>query len=148
VFADGKSIQVTNTPSIESQGQFSPDGRWVAYTSDESRRNEIWIQSLPAAGGKWQISATGGTQPRWSRDGKELFFVSEDGRLIAIAVKAGSTLEFGPPQPLFQLPFPNVSAGFAYAAAGDGKRFLIKTRGGEKHRPIIVITNWLAVAKR
>ena len=83
MLGDHKPLPIVNAPFEERQGQFSPDGRWVAYQSNESSRSEIYVQPFPGvSGGKWQVSKAGGTQPRWRHDGKELFFISLDGKLM------------------------------------------------------------------
>jgi Tol biopolymer transport system component len=73
----------------ESNGQFSPDGRWFAYTSTESGRTEVYVQTFPVSGGKWLVSTGGGSQPRWRRDGKELFYIAPDKQLMSVKVNAG-----------------------------------------------------------
>src|SRR6202035_3962647 len=70
-------------PYNEQQGQFSPDGRWIAYSSDETGSYQVYVQSFPAGAGMFRVSTAGGVQPRWRRDGKEIFFISSDGRLTA-----------------------------------------------------------------
>src|SRR5262249_2553114 len=90
-----------HTASNESQGQFSPDGHWVAYTSDESGLNQIYVQSFPPGSGKFMISTGGATQPRWRRDGKELFYIAGNGKLMALDVKTAPTFEFGASKALF-----------------------------------------------
>src|SRR5262249_35752586 len=77
---DRKSILVVKTPFEELNGQFSPDGRWVAYETNESGRFEIVVQPFPVPTGKWQVSTAGGMQPRWRADGKELYFIAPDGK--------------------------------------------------------------------
>jgi eukaryotic-like serine/threonine-protein kinase len=99
---DRKPIPVVNSPFYEGNGEFSPDGRWVAYHSNESGRFEIYVVPFPAGGGKWQIS-TGGISPRWRRDGKELFFIAPDGQMMAPTVSAaGTSFEAAPRVALFQ----------------------------------------------
>lgn len=96
---DRKPFPYLNTPFNERQGQFSPGPasgpRWIAYTSDESGQSQIYVQSFPAGAGKFQISAGGGNQPRWRRDGKELFYIAADGKLMAVEVKTAPTFEAG-----------------------------------------------------
>src|SRR5262245_3984313 len=90
------------SPGRERQGQFSPDTRWIAYTSDESGTYEVYVRRFPGGGSKWQVSTGGGAQPRWRRDGKELFFLGLDGKLMAVEVKtADGRFETGPPRALF-----------------------------------------------
>jgi len=136
------------TESNERGGEFSPDGKWIAYASDESGRYEVWLQPYPATGAKWQVSNDGGMQPRWRRDGKELFWLDGDGSLMAAEVSAGSAFPAGTPQPLFET---GLMGNFErYAVSGDGKRFLVPmpAEGPEGSRPLTVVQNWLAAAKR
>jgi hypothetical protein len=140
---DRKPRPYLQTPFSESQGQFSPDGRWVAYTSNESGRPQVYVQPFPAAGGKWQISTAGGVQPRWRGDGKELFYIGLDRKLMAVEVKTGAKSEAGIPKPLFKLrvlPSPIITR---YTAAADGKRFLISTAiDQESDSAFHVVLNW------
>jgi Tol biopolymer transport system component len=126
--------------------QFSPDGRWVAYASNETGNWEIYVSPFPSANGKWQVSRGGGEQPRWRRDGKELFYLSAEGNLMAAPVKTGSNFETGNPVKLFQthtsqpLSTQNV---FFYDVTRDGRRFLINTRVDEPNAaPLSIILNW------
>ena len=100
--SDRKPIAVVGTPYDELNGQFSPDGRFVAYETNESNRFEIVVQAFPVASGKWQISTGGGVQARWRADGKELYFQAPDGKLMAASVSTtGATLAAGTPVALF-----------------------------------------------
>ena len=99
-----KPFPVVQTPFDEAAGQLSPDGRWVAYQSNESGSVEIYVRPFPGPGGQWQVSTAGGSQPRWRSDGKELFYVAPDARLMAVPIAVGAdsqTLESGAPVPLF-----------------------------------------------
>jgi serine/threonine protein kinase len=150
---DRKPFPYLQTQFFESQGQFSPDGKWVAYISEESGRYEVFVQPFPAAGGKWQISTGGGGQPRWRGDGKELFFVSPDGKLMAAEVSAAPTFKAGVPKALFQAHLAGTGAGsryvFRYAVAADGKRFLMNTQEEQTDSPpITVVLNWLRSVTR
>jgi Tol biopolymer transport system component len=86
---DGKPIPVVKTPADEFQGQLSPDSKWIAYTASETSRPEVYIQSFPPSGSKYQISNTGGTQPRWQRNGKELLFLTLTSELMAVGIETG-----------------------------------------------------------
>ena len=127
--ASGAAHALMATPNNELQARVSPDGRWLAYTSDESGRWNVYVTSFPGAVGKWQVSTDGGSQPQWRGDGNELFFIAPDGRLTATSVRGGAALEFGARQPLFQTPLTFLLAPYRsdYAAAPDGQRFLINT---------------------
>jgi Tol biopolymer transport system component len=126
--------------------QFSPDGRWVAYASNETGRLEIYVSAFPSANGKWQVSSTGGQEPRWRQDGRELFYLSAEGKMMAVTVTAGVSFEAGPPVPLFQTHRRQpVSAQdfFSYDLSGDGQRFLIATRADKADSaPLTVLLNW------
>src|SRR5437667_12530984 len=87
LFGDRKASPFLATPFNEANAQFSPDVRWLAYQSDESGQHQIYVQPFPGPGGKWQVSNEGGTQPRWNRNGKELFYISADGKLMSVAIE-------------------------------------------------------------
>jgi serine/threonine protein kinase len=146
---DRKPVPYLQSPFDETNARFSPDGKWMAYQSNESGRFQIYVQTVPPSGAKYQISSSGGTAPHWGRDRKELFYVSADLKLMAVPIKLGATVEVGTPQPLF--PIPQTGAGFAYAPMGDGQRFLVNApAGGETAavQPITVVTNWQAGLKK
>lgn len=135
----------------DAQARFSPDSRWVAYVSDESGRPEVYVESFPAPTGKRQISIHGGAQPRWRRDGKELFFIAADGRLMAVPIRGDAALEFGTPAALFDarigapIDF-GTGARQQYDVSADGQRFLINMVSSEPS-PITVALNWTAGLK-
>jgi len=139
-----------DTEFNEGQGQFSPDGRWIAYASDESGRWEIYVQSFPnpqEAGTKTQVSRDGGHEPQWRRDGRELLYISDNGRLMSVSVNPGPTFQAEAPQALFQVehihPRPEGFVLFRWAVSPDGKRFLI-AREPPANEPISVVLNWPA----
>jgi len=138
--------------SAEVEGQFSPDGHWVAYSSNESGQWQVYVTPFPGSGGKYQISKDGGQQPRWRRDGKELFFLSRDRKLMAVPVKAGATFEFGAPAVLFQARArAPVSAEeiFAYDVSPDGQRFLINVNLEQPSPlPLNIVLNWTSELQR
>ncbi len=149
LFGDGKPYPLLHADFQEGQAHFSPDGRWFAYTSNESGRPEVYIQSFPQSGGQWQISTGGGAQPHWRKDGKELFYITTDRRMMAVDLKLGSTLEAGTPKALFQTQVVRFEAPNRYAVSGDGQRFLINSPVEEvSQTPITVILNWTAGLKR
>ena len=143
---------------ITTQGQFSPGSagspRWVAYSSSESRRGmEVFVQSFPPGAGKFQVSTGGGTQPRWRRDGKELFYMATDGKIMAVDVKTASRFEAGTPHVLFEshITNPVAATAFRYDVSADGQRFLINMQArGEaaSPQPVTVVLNWLAWVKK
>jgi serine/threonine protein kinase len=131
-------IAIAATPFAEFDSKFSPDGRWVAYASNETGRPEVFLQSFPRPGANRQISSAGGFQPQWRRDGGELFYIEID-RLMAMSVtRSGARLEFGTPRMLFRFPR---GWGGVYEPSPDGQRFLI-TQTVTEVSPITVILNW------
>src|SRR5207249_3068312 len=111
-----KATLFLGTEFNERQGQFSPDGRWMAYASDESKSYQVYVRSFPPSGGKWQVSVGGGTEPRWRRDGKEMYFIAPDKKVMALPVKLGATFEAGAPKELFasRIFSPSVGGVFGY----------------------------------
>lgn len=126
---DDMQTPLLRTEFNEGSGRFSPEGRWIAYTSDESGRDEIYVREFspnPARassdnGGKWLISSGGGTEPRWRGDGKELFYVDPAGRVMSVKVTNEPNFRAGSPSPLFQLPLGFIGED----VTADGKRFLV-----------------------
>jgi serine/threonine protein kinase len=145
---DRKPVAVIRTEFSERDGAFSPDGRWIAYISDESGRNEIYVQPYPATGAKWQVSKNGGHWPRWRRDGKELFWLGPEGTMMAAAVSAGRTFQSGIVAPLFETGITRPLE--RYSASPDGQRFLLPMPVEERtgSSSATVVQNWLAGAKR
>ncbi|HYK42718.1 MAG TPA: hypothetical protein VE007_10050 [Thermoanaerobaculia bacterium] len=145
--ADKKSSAFLSTPSSEANGRFSPDVRWLAYTSDDSGRNEVYVQPFPATGGKWQISTAGGGQPVWNRNGKEIFYVSADNKLMVVDVKADPGFEAGTPRALFDVRLKS-GTGWKYDISPDGQRFLANIAVEEvKANLITLVLNWAAEIK-
>jgi serine/threonine protein kinase len=148
--------QLLNTAFDEYRAQLSPDGHWLAYVSDESGSYEIYVQSFTAdgklGGNKTRISTSGGNQPRFRRDGRELFYVAADGQMMAVGVKtSGVTFEQDAPKPLFKTRMLTglVQSGIEYDVTADGQRFLIGTMVGEANAsPVSVILNWTARLKQ
>jgi hypothetical protein len=160
MMGDRKPFPVVQTSFDEIEGQFSPDARWLAYASNESGRYEIYIRPFPEPGGKWQVSTAGGTQPRWRRDGRELFYVAPDARLMAVPIRPAQnarTSDVGAPVTLFPTRLasgaPNIAAAgplarAQYAVAADG-RFLMIVAGDEAvTSPITIVQNWDAGLKK
>ncbi len=146
VLDGGKPVRITQGDAAKNQGQFSPDGKWIAYRSTESGESEVWVQPYPPSGAKWQVSAGGGSEPRWSGDGKELFYLSR-GMLTEVPVSSASAFERGPAKPLFRLQYEGTIV--SYAVSRDGRRFLIRTIASEgTPSAITVMTNWLATVKK
>jgi eukaryotic-like serine/threonine-protein kinase len=152
VAGDRKPFPVVRTRFEERDGQFSPDGKWIAYQSNESGRFEIYVQPFPGPGARSLISNNGGAQVRWRRDGKELFYVALNGRLVAVPFSAaanGQAAETGSPIPLFSAHVGAVQdvSLQEYIVSPDGQRFLIDTALEETPSPITVILNWKPPAK-
>ncbi len=135
-------------PSVLKNGQFTPDEKWVAYASNESGKWEIYVTSFPEAHGKWQVSHGGGEQPRWRGDGKELFYLSSDSKIMAAPVTSGATFDAGSPVALFQATPRQpvlVYDMFVYDVSRDGQRFLINTQMKQSQtQPMSIILNWPA----
>jgi serine/threonine protein kinase len=155
VSGDQKPTPFIQTEFSEIQGRFSPDGRWVAYASNESGPFQVYVQSYPTSGGKWQVSTGGGAQPQWRHDGKELFYLAPDRKLMAVEVNStGPTFVAGVPQPLFEAHVVAIFPGGAgtgpyYAVTGDGQRFLLNTLAGDSTPvPLTIVLNWTAGLKR
>ena len=151
MFGNEKSIRVTETPFAELDPVLSPDGRWMAYSTDETGDDQIYIQSFPQPGARQQVSGTGGFQPRWSRDGKELFYIRPDFTMMSVSVRvSSSTPEIGAPVPLFrqQIAFLGpVAAQRSYSVSADG-RFLMNVAPDDVPRPITVVLNWASTLKK
>ncbi len=147
VDGDRKPFPVVRTPANEDQGQFSPDGHWVAYTSNASGLSEIYVIPFPPSpnGGKWLVSRGGGVQPRWRRDGKELFYISPDWKMMAVEVKTKPVFQAGIPQTLFQTEMADTgirTGPLSWDIAPDGKRFLIISESSSEAPAINVALNW------
>ncbi|MGA2345562.1 MAG: protein kinase [Candidatus Sulfotelmatobacter sp.] len=147
-YPDLKSSLFLKAPSVLRNGQFSPDGKWAAYASNESGKWEIYVTSFPDARGRWQVSSGGGEQPRWRGDGKELFYLSSDGKMMAAPVTTGAHFDAGTPVILFQsTPRQPILVYdlFVYDVSRDGQRFLINTQVKQASTtPMSVVLNWPA----
>jgi len=143
-----KPFPFLSTPFNKAQGVFSPDGKWVAYQSNESGRFEVYARPFPGPGGQWQVSTGGGGSPRWRADGKELYYLAPDNKLMAVVVKAqGAALAAGTPEALFQTHMPVGVNRQQYDVARDG-RFLINTELQDNStEPIHLLLNWKPPAK-
>jgi Tol biopolymer transport system component len=148
--AGAKARPYLRTRFSEWGGRFSPEHspRWVAYTSDESGQDEVYVQGFPEPRGKFQISTGGGANPEWSPDGRELYYVSADGKLMAAGVKLGSDSPApSAPRELFDLRAVARANISPYSVAPDGKRFLVQTPAGGR-QPLEVVVNWPALLKK
>jgi Tol biopolymer transport system component len=132
--------------------QLSPDGRWLAYTTNETGRSEVFVQAYPGPGGKWRVSTGGGGASRWRADGRELFYRTPDGVLMAVPVRAeGAGLDAGAPVALFQRPSPTaLLLRNSYDVSADGQRFLVNVLMDDRARGgmINVVIDWVSETKR
>jgi len=148
-----KPIPFLVTQADETLGHFSPDGKWIAYSSDESGQREVYVQGfapdkVPAAAvGKWKISSLGGDKPRWSADGKELYYIALDRKMMAVPVKLAPTFEPGLPVPLFET---NVNTFNPYDVSADGRFLLnmVSESAAPAASPVTIVLNWQAGLKR
>jgi Tol biopolymer transport system component len=137
----------------ETNGALSPDGRWLAYQSNESGREEIYVRPFPTINdGRWQVSNGGGSRPVWARNGRELFYYRPPGTVMAVTIPAGATFAAGNPQQLFAGRYAAVNAGFTYDVSPDGKRFLMikpvdVAQDAEQPR-LVVVQNWFQELER
>lgn len=142
-----KPYPFAQTPYNEEDGQFSPDGKWIAYSSDESQRDEVYVAHFPDAGGKRQISVAGGSIPRWRKDGKEIYYVAPDGKVMSAAmVLKGDAIQVGDVRPLFTPPA-NLSID-SFEVFGNGQRFLILPQQEVVDEGVTVVSNWPAGFKK
>jgi serine/threonine protein kinase len=143
-----KSIPYLNDGGNETNARLSPNSEWIAYDSHETGRDEIFVQTFPKPGGKWQVSTSGGTRPVWSRDGNELYFIDQDGAMNAVAAKSGPAGGFQSTSP--QVLFNSHAAGYrtdTFDVAKDG-RFLIPTIVQQLGTPLTVVVNWQAALNK
>ena len=140
-----KPFPVVATSFSDVTPSFSPDGKWLAYANNETGRMEVYIQPFPSGAGRWQVSTSGGSRPNWRNDGKELFFISNDGQVMAVDVKQnGASLQLGAPQALFKAITVSGPSG-PYTVSADGKKFVMNTVLPQSiTEPLTLITNWPA----
>jgi len=146
---DKKPFKFLGPPADQIHGNFSPDGHLVAYTSNESGRFQVYVQTFPLSDRKWPVSTDGGYEPRWRGDGREIYYLSEDRKLMAVSVGAGPA--FAVPKMLFQTRVPEgvTSRRTHYVPSRDGLRFLVNTQTADTMpNPITVVLNWQAELKK
>ena len=145
---DDKPIPVVKTRFNEMWATFSPDGKYIAYQSNESGRHEIYVHEFPEARNKWQISTGGGFEPYWRGDGRELFY-RVGSRVMGVPVQAGTTFVAGTPASLFETRFATVNARGRYRPMRDGQRFLVVgAPSGGAEEPASVVLNWTSALPR
>jgi len=148
---DKKAEPWLNAPYAERQARFSPDQKWIAYTSNESGRVEVYIRGFMPAGGKWRVSSDGGHSPVWRSDGKELFFISSDSKVMSVAVRPGASFDGAAATPLFQVPgdMLDLTVVTQYDVSPDGQSFLMNLdTPTEGQRLITLVTNWSSMLKQ
>ncbi len=149
---EAKPFPYLNSAFQEAHAQFSPDGRWIAYTSEETGRPEVYVQSFPIGSGKWQISTNGGDQAQWRGDGKEIFYMTPDRTLMAVTINGGTTIDPARPEVLFQTSMP--LSGILddrnnYVPTRDGQRFMINNLADTVNsQPLSLVLNWAADIKK
>ncbi len=145
VDGNGPAVPFARSPFNEFEARVSADGRWLSYTSDESGRFEVYVRPFPSGPGKWRLSNAGGRAPRWRSDGNELFYLSLDGKVMAVTIRTMNAFEFDGAKPLFDARVREANGGMDYEATRDGERFLI-------NEPVTVgislnvIADWRTVA--
>jgi len=145
---DKKPRQITSTPAIlETTARVSPDGRWIAFSSDEGGKANIWVQAFPDGAGRFQVSADGGMDPGWGAGGRELYYVALDGSLMLVPVTAGASSGFGTPTRLFKFAVGPIGVPFhLYSASPDGKRFLVSEMS-DSPVSITIVLHWTSLLR-
>jgi Tol biopolymer transport system component len=144
-----KPITIVASPQFNhSSAQVSPDSRWMAWVSGESGKGEVYVRPFPPSDGRsgqWQVSTAGGGMPRWRADGKELFYIAADSKLMAVDITTGTAFQSGVPHALFVTPIVPTMGVFRYAVTRDGKRFLMAVPAVQTAQPPVhIVVNWEA----
>jgi Tol biopolymer transport system component len=147
LFGNRKSIQYVATEFRENFARLSPNGRWLAYQSNASKRQDVYVVGFPQYGGKWLVSTDGGRAPVWSRDGRELYYYSPDGKIMAVEIKPGEQVKWGTPKPLFEAAIGNAAS---FEVSKDGRRFLlpVPVEQADDSAPMNVVLNWPEMLKK
>lgn len=142
----GTDRPLVHGPAEEDFGVISPDGRWLAYSSDATGQWEIYVETFPKTGERWRVSTAGGHQPRWHANGSELFYLAPDRRMMSVPVRKGPmSFRWDAPRALFQTAVVDLGphrGSWSYAVAPDGERFLILTRRPQATSPAVAVLNW------
>jgi Tol biopolymer transport system component len=138
---DHQFRQFRRTPAMERQGSFSPDGRWLAYSSNESGRPEVYVEPVPGPGGRWQISSNGGEQPRWAHNGREIFYRSGT-KMMGVKVETEAQFVAAKPVQLFDVDFDRGGAVAGYDVTPDGQSFLMVKSEQPSPKVIRVVIGW------
>jgi Tol biopolymer transport system component len=145
--ADGKATPFLQSASNETMGRFSPDGRWIAYVSNDSGKEEVYVVPFPGPGGEWQISTAGGRAPIWTRGGREIVYQAPGDEIMAVEVRAAPTFQAGIPKALFKTHL-RPPPGVQFDVTPDGERFLVNLRPDEQvSDPMTLVQNWAAGRK-
>ena len=145
---DAQAVAAIQGPLTDAEPDLSPDGRWMAYATTETGAFEVFVQPFPPTGAKWQVSNGGGRQPQWRRDGRELYFVTNDRKLYAVDVHPGATFDFSAPRLLFHIPANTISVRNSYVPRKDGQQFLVNKLLETAAPPINIVLNWAPAAGR
>jgi Tol biopolymer transport system component len=151
LFGDRTPFPLTDGPADETNAAIAPDSHWFAYQSYEGGQNQIFVRAFPPTGSALQVSKNGGSWPMWSRDGKELFFLSPESKMMAVSVNPGSRSPYGTPTPLFTVAVPphTGTGGRHYAVTKDGRRFLVNlVQQQPAPVPLTVVINWLTTPQK
>jgi Tol biopolymer transport system component len=148
-FRENRAVPLIQTPFEESEATYSPDGKWIAFTSDQSGRPEIHLTARDGSGGRWQVSRGGGTQAAWRADGKALYFLTDEGQLFSVTIADGAQPQIGAPTPLF-----NFRRGFAkslsrsFSVFPDGQKFVLATSSANTALPATMVQNWTGMLRK
>jgi Tol biopolymer transport system component len=148
LFGDRKPFALLHSEFNESQEQFSPDGKWIAYVSDESGGPEVYVQSFPMLTERRQVSSNGGSQPRWNRNGRELFYLASNRKLMSVAIKSGPAFDFDAPRVLFETSLDLGATRQSYSVSRDAQRFLLNQAANSSAALLTVVVNWPALLKK
>jgi len=131
--------------SFQGNSRFSPDGRWIAFESDESGKSEVYVRPFPEGAGRWQISPSGGGNPFWRRDGKELYYINPELKIVAVPITLSPAFRAGPPSPLFTI---RPGPGQPFDVSADGQRFLVDAASSDQGSPpFSLVLNWTGLLK-
>jgi serine/threonine protein kinase len=149
LFGDRKPFPIVQTPYSDGAPEISPDGRWLLYASDESKKQQVYITPFPGGGSKWQVSVTDGLAPRWRGDGKEIYYIGYDGNFNAVDITTTATnVKLGAPRKLFTGTLQALTYG-SYSVTNDGKRFLLNGSNPlMSNTPLVLVTNWTEELKK
>ena len=149
LFGDRKPLTVLERTRRQGvTARFSPDGNWIAYSVDDSGRDEVFVTDFPKSTERWQVSTQGGTQPNWRRDGRELFYAAPDGKLMSVEIGSGRTFQAGSPKALFETLPPWMAGPDFYEFAADGQKLLMNLPPNQSTPPLSLIVNWTAALKK